>query len=82
MLSSISSGLVVVVVAARTGREFECESERRRDSRESAKCFVNKLVFANRFASIVGVRIACPLRLEESKTEALQFGGYVPQGSA
>ena len=42
-------------IAARTGREsceFECESERRRDSRESGQVLQTRSLFANRFARI------------------------------
>ena len=42
-------------IAARTGhesREFQCESERRRDSRESGQVLQKLASFANRFARI------------------------------
>ena len=57
-------------IAARIGRksrEFQCESERRRDSRESGQVLQKKVSFCESIRANlrnVGMRIACPLSTE------------------
>ena len=50
--TSVANRLSRKWIAARTGREFECESERRRASRESGQVLQKWFFLANRFARV------------------------------